>query len=122
MAKKVLIIDDNASSVSMLVARLESAGYDTTHAPDGETGLAKMRGERPDIVLLDVRMPGMDGFQVCREAKADPKLKDIPLIFVTTASQESDIKKGMEAGCDGYITKPYEGKALLEKIKNFVKP
>lgn len=122
MAKKILIIEDNVSTVSMLMTRIEYAGYEVVSAPDGESGLIKMKDEMPDLVLLDVRMPGIDGFEVCRRAKADKALKKIPVIFVTTASQDSDIKKGKEAGGDGYITKPYDGKDLLKEIKKFVKP
>lgn len=122
MAGKILVIEDNLATVNMLITRLEWAGYKVIAALDGETGLIKMKQEKPDVVLLDIRMPGMDGFEVCRKAKSDPALKKIPIIFLTTASQESDIKRGKEAGGDGYITKPYEGRALIEEVSKFIKP
>jgi len=120
MAKKVLIIDDSAVTCGMLTERIRSGGYDAISANDGEQGLELMRKELPDLVLLDVRMPGTDGFEVCRLAKSDLLMKDIPIVFVTTAGQQKDIDKGNQLGASGYITKPYDGILLLEEIKRLI--
>lgn len=120
MAKKILIIDDSAVTCAMLSERVKSGGYEVFTANDGENGLEVMRQELPDLVLLDVRMPGMDGFEVCRLAKADPLTKDVKIVFVTTAGLQRDIDKGMELGASGYITKPYDGMTLLAEIKKLI--
>ncbi len=121
MAKKILIIEDSAIAVSLLKARIEASGFETVAAADGTEGLAKIKSEKPDLVILDVRMPGMDGFEVCRLAKSDPQTKGIPILFVTAVNQQKDIQRGKEAGGDGYITKPYDGKVLITEINKFLK-
>jgi len=120
MAKKVLIIDDSTVTCSILSERIKSGGYDVVVANDGEQGLAAMQKEFPDLVILDVRMPGMDGFEVCRLAKNDLVIKGIPIVFVTTAGQQKDMDKGMALGASGYITKPYDGRILLDEIKRII--
>ncbi len=121
MAKKILVVEDSATMVSLLKARIEASGFEVIAAADGTDGLAKIKDEKPDLVILDVRMPGMDGFEVCRLAKADPQTKDIPIIFVTTASQQKDLARGKEVGGDGYITKPYDGKLIITEINKLLK-
>ena len=120
MAKKILIIDDSAVTCSMLTERIKSAGYQTVSVNDGEQGLELMRQELPDLVILDIRMPGMDGFEVCRLAKADPGLANIPILFVTTAGGQKDIDRGKALGASGYVTKPYDGSLLNEEIKRLI--
>ncbi len=120
MPKKVLIIDDSAVTCSLLSERVESGGYVVMVANSAEQGLEIMRKQLPDLVLLDVYMPRMDGFEVCRRAKSDPLIKDIPVVFVTTAGQKEDLAKGKEAGGNGYITKPYDGKLFLEEVKRLI--
>ncbi len=121
MAKKILVIEDSVITGDLLKQRLEERGYETIVSYDGADGLAKIKDEKPDLVILDVRMPGMDGFEVCRLAKADPQTKDIPIIFVTTASQQKDLARGKEVGGDGYITKPYDGKLIITEINKLLK-
>lgn len=121
MAKKILIIEDSITTVGLLQSRLEAVGYEVISAFEGQSGLDLMKTKKPDLVLLDVRMPGMDGYEVCRIAKNDPQLKHIPIIFVTTAAQEKDIKKGKEVGGDSYMTKPYDGRELLNEVNKFLK-
>ena len=121
MQKKILIIEDSAVTVSMLTARIETEGYQVISAEDGTKGLDMMRQDNPDLVILDIRMPGMDGFEVCRIAKNDLQLKKIPIIIVTTATQEKDKQKGKDLGADLYITKPYDGQQLLREIDNILK-
>jgi DNA-binding response OmpR family regulator len=121
MAKKILIIEDSPTTIEMLEYRLKNSGYDVISADNGETGLAKIKTEKPDLVVLDVRMPGMDGFEVCKLSKKDPETKDIPIVFLTTAIQQKHKEKGKEVGADGYITKPFDGKEMLDQIKKFLK-
>lgn len=121
MKKKILIVEDSPTIAELVSYRLTHAGYEVISALDGEIGLRKMREDNPDLVLLDVRMPGIDGFQVCRMAKNDPAIKSIPIIFLTALDQQSDLAKAEEAGVDGYLTKLYEGNELVEKIGSFLK-
>lgn len=121
MKKKILIIEDNLLTSDMISLRLSESGYDVVPAYDGKAGLAKIKELRPDLVILDVRMPEMDGFEVCRLAKNDPDIRKIPIIFLTTSSQKADFNKAKEAGADGYMTKPYEGKGLVSEINKFFK-
>ena len=121
MSKKILIVEDNATLVSLMRARLENSGYEVISAEEGEEGLRSMKEEKPDLVILDIKLPIMDGFEVCRLAKNNPELKSIPIIFVTALAQEQDLKKGKEVGGDGYITKPYDGNNLLDEIGKFLK-
>lgn len=121
MAKKILIIEDSPTIVSLLRNRIEDSGYETIAANDGESGLQMIKEKMPDLIILDVKMPGMDGFEVCRIVKGDPNIKDIPIVFVTASAQKSDIEKYREVGGSGYITKPYEGKALVDEIKKVLK-
>lgn len=120
MSKKVLIIDDSNVTCNLLSERIKSGGYEAISVNDGEQGLELMRKELPNLVILDIRMPGMDGFEVCRIAKEDPKIKHIPIIFVTTAGQKKDIDRGKELGASGYIVKPYDGRMLVEEIKKLI--
>jgi len=118
--KKILVVDDEADLVEMLTLRLEAGDFSVIKAYDGEQGLEVMRKELPDLVILDIRMPQMDGFEVCRIAKEDPKIKKIPIIFVTTAGQQKDIDQGRELGSSGYIVKPYDGRMLLAEIRKLI--
>ena len=117
MAKnKILVVDDEADLVETLKFRLEISGYDVSTALDGQEGLKKARTENPDLVILDLMLPKLDGYRVCRMLKFDEKYKDIPIILFSARVQESDIKMGEEQGADAYITKPFDPKALLAKI------
>ena len=117
MAKnKILIVDDENDLVETLKYRLEIADYEVITATDGQEGLKKARSESPDLVILDLMLPKLDGYRVCRMLKFDEKFKNIPVILFSARVQESDIKMGEEQGADAYITKPFDPKALLEKI------
>jgi DNA-binding response OmpR family regulator len=120
MAKRILIVDDEADIIEMLKIRLESLGYDTSAAVNGEEALRKVNEEKPNLVLLDVMMPPPNGFQVCRIIKDDPDLKHIPVIMLTAKSTDSDKFWGMESGAEDYVTKPYNADELLEKIKAII--
>ncbi len=116
MSKKILIIDDEPDLIAVAVARLMKAGYDVIESCDGESGLEKMRQEKPDLVVLDLMMPGVDGREVCRRKLEDPLIKDIPVI-IFTASVHGIEDKVQELGAADYELKPFDSRSLVEKIK-----
>ena len=120
MTKKILIIDDEPQLVDMLKIRLESNNFGVIAAYDGQEGLEKARKEKPDLIILDLMLPKIDGYKVCRMLKFDNEYKNIPIILVTSRSQESDKKMGEEVGADAYITKPFEPQVLLKSIKKLL--
>lgn len=115
--KKILIIEDEPEVVMMMRARLEHEGYQVIACPDGTEGISMVHEEKPDLILLDIMMPKIDGFQVCRLLKENPETRDIPVIFVTGLEVNDVKQKVKESGADGAIQKPYEPKELLEKVK-----
>jgi len=104
---KILIIDDEPDLVTMVTLRLEANGYQVIFACDGQEGLGKARNEKPDLIILDLMLPKIDGYKVCRLLKFDEKYKKIPVILFTARAQESDIKVGEDVGADAYLTKPF---------------
>lgn len=118
--KKILIVDDEAQLVDMVKMRLEANNYDVIVAYDGQEGLDKARKEKPDLIILDLMLPKMDGYKVCRMLKFDEKYKSIPIIMFTARAQEEDEKVSMEVGANAYVTKPFEPKALLDKIQELI--
>ncbi|MFC1699267.1 PleD family two-component system response regulator [Candidatus Omnitrophota bacterium] len=114
--KKILIIDDEKEFVKMVQYRLEANGYQVLTANDGERGL-ELAKKNPDLILLDVMMPTLSGIEVCQLLKEDPQLKDIPVIFLTAKRTKEDQLKGLTAGAEEYIAKPFYSDELLEKIK-----
>ena len=118
--KKILVIDDEKDLVEELGIRLESVGYGVLAAFDGLEGLEKARKDKPDLILLDVMMPTLDGYHVCRELKKDPRTQSIPIIILTVKVHDESIALGKEAGADDYVTKPYETGLLLDKIKGYL--
>lgn len=118
--RKILVIEDESDLVEGLRMRLESAGFEMIAAADGAEGLRKARGENPDLIILDIRLPKMDGFKVCRMLKFDEKYEKIPIIMLTARVQQADIAMGKEAGANAYITKPYKSEELMAKIKELL--
>lgn len=114
--KKILIIDDEPDLVVLTAARLRKAGYNVIDSPDGEDGLNRMKKDMPDLVLLDLMMPGIDGYEVCRRKMEDAQIKDIPLILFT-ASVHGIESKASELGASDYEVKPFDSVRLIEKIK-----
>jgi DNA-binding response OmpR family regulator len=119
--KRILIVDDEADLMEVLSLRLQAYDYDVITASDGQEGLDKARLEKPDLIILDLMLPKIDGYKVCRMLKFDEKFKQIPIILFTARAQESDIKLGKEVGADAYVTKPFEPAILLTKIKELIK-
>lgn len=113
----VLVVDDVPDNVEILQLRLESQGYEVITAGDGEEGLATVRDKLPDLVLLDIQMPKLDGIEAVKQLKADPSLPFIPVIMVTARADAKDVVAGIEAGGDDYLTKPVDQAALMARVK-----
>jgi len=120
MAKKILIVDDEQHVVDVVKMRLEVSGYEVIAAYDGQEGLRMARDEKPDLIILDVMLPKIDGYKICRMIKFDPKYKHTPIIMFTARAQESDMQLSKEVGADSYLTKPFEPKILMGKIKELL--
>lgn len=114
---KVLIVDDNPHNLKVLATYMEECGYEWILAASGQAALESTRADIPDLILLDVMMPGMDGYEVCELMKADEKLKDIPVIFLTAKTETQDIIRGFKAGGVDYIAKPFSSEELKTRIK-----
>lgn len=118
--KKVLIADDKPEVVELVKVSLEGEDYQVIGASDGEEALRKTTKERPDLVILDVVMPKIDGYEVLGNIKKDPKTKDIPVIMLSAKGQKLDREKGMKLGAIDYIIKPFGPSALLDNIKKIL--
>jgi class 3 adenylate cyclase len=118
---RILIVDDNEANRDILAARLGIHGYELVQAADGEEALARARELVPDLILLDVMMPKIDGIEVCRRLKADPALPFMPIILVTAKSDTRDVVAGLEAGADEYLTKPIDQTALVARVKSVLR-
>lgn len=121
MTARVLIVDDILSNVKLLEAKLEAAYFEVMTATNGPQCIDRVNAEQPDIVLLDVMMPGMDGFEVCRRIKANAKTAHIPVVMVTALDQASDRVTGLSAGADDFLTKPVDDVALFARVRNLVR-
>jgi DNA-binding response OmpR family regulator len=117
MSKKVLIADDELNIVISLEFLLRREGFEVLVAVDGEQALAKARAERPDLVLLDVMMPKMNGFDVCQALRSDPELASMRVLMLTGKGRETEVSKGLGLGADGYITKPFSTKDLVVQVR-----
>jgi adenylate cyclase len=118
---RILVVDDNPENLDILRTRLGIHGYEILAADNGEEALALAREEQPDLILLDVMMPKMDGFEVCRRLRADPALPFMPIILVTAKADSKDIVAGLEAGGDEYLTKPVDQAALVARVKSMLR-
>lgn len=112
----ILIVDDSPTEVYVLANMVEKQGHQPVTATSGEEGVAKAKSDKPDLVLMDVVMPGLNGFQATRQISRDPETSDIPIIIVTTKDQETDRVWGLRQGARDYITKPFSEDELIEKI------
>ncbi|QQD18509.1 twitching motility response regulator PilH [Spongiibacter nanhainus] len=115
---RVLIVDDSPTEVLKLSQILSKSGYDVLTADSGEKGVEMVRQESPDVILMDVVMPGLNGFQATRQLSRDPETSNIPIIIVTTKDQETDRLWGQRQGAKGYLTKPVDGKELVKTIQS----
>lgn len=119
-AKKILVVDDEPDVASLLTLMLKSQGYNVISAGDGQEALEKARGENPDLILLDIMLPRLDGYKVARMLKFDENFSHIPIIMLTAKIQERDRQTGLEMGANDYVTKPFDTAALLGKIKDLL--
>lgn len=117
MRKKILLVDDSKTSLFVEQMILKKEGYDLVTAADGEEGVAKAVSERPDLILLDVVMPRMGGFEALRRLRATHATKDTPVIMVTTRGEGTKVEEGFTSGCNDYVTKPVDSLELLTKVK-----
>jgi DNA-binding response OmpR family regulator len=120
MPKKILIVEDYPHIVEVLKIRLQAAGYDVIAAGDGQEGLNMARSERPDLIILDVMLPKMNGYKVCRFLKFDAKYKSIPIFLLTARGKPEDVETGKAIGADEYILKPYDPQELLALIRRYL--
>ncbi len=115
--KKILVIEDSLTMQRLLSYVFEKEGYDVQIASNGVEGLEKARAIKPDLVFTDLMMPIKDGYEVCREIRADEHLKDIILIILTARGQDSDVEKGLAAGADDYVVKPFDPPKVVDRVK-----
>ena len=120
MKKRILVVEDQEDNRQIIRDLLSAKGYELVEATTGEEGLKLAATGKPDLILMDIQLPGMDGYEVTRRIKAKPELKHIPIIVVTSYALSGDDKKAFDAGCNGYVTKPFSPRVLLAKIREFL--
>lgn len=114
--KTILVVEDEPDILEILEFRLEKAGFTVLKAVDGPEGLRKAKNDKPDFMILDILIPGLDGNEVCRRIKSDEELKDIKIIMLSAKAEEFSKKEGLTAGADDYMTKPYDWEELIARI------
>ena len=120
MPHKILIVDDEPNILISLEFLMKREGYDVLLARDGNEALAAIASERPDLVLLDVMMPGKTGFEVCQAVRADPTLAGTRILLLTAKGRETDIAKGLALGANGYMTKPFSTRELAQRVRELL--
>lgn len=117
---KILLVDDEPDLVKMVSTRLTAAGYDVIAVYDGQQALEQVKQEKPDLILLDLMLPQVNGYKVCRLLKFDERYQGIPILIFTARGQAKDIQLATECGADAYLTKPFEAKVLLTKLQELL--
>ena len=120
MKKRILVVEDQQDNRQILRDLLTNAGFDMIEAENGEEAIASAQASRPDLILMDIQLPILDGYEATRRIKADPALRSIPIIVVTSYALSGDEEKARLAGCDDYVAKPFSPRGLLAKIKEYV--
>jgi two-component system cell cycle response regulator DivK len=120
MAKRILVVEDQEDNMQILRDLLSNAGYEMIEALDGEAGVRIAVSERPDLILMDIQLPLLDGYEATRRIRADPALRATPIIVITSYALSGDEAKARAAGCDGYVSKPYSPRQLLAKIREYL--
>jgi two-component system, cell cycle response regulator DivK len=120
MSKRILVVEDQEDNMQILRDLLTSADYEMVEAENGEEALAEVAKQRPDLILMDIQLPIMDGYEATRRIKADPALRSIPVIAVTSYALSGDEAKARAAGCDDFVPKPYSPRQLLAKIRQYL--
>jgi two-component system cell cycle response regulator DivK len=118
--RRILVVEDHADNRKILRDLLTNAGFEIVEAENGQKGLAAAAAQPPDLVLMDIQLPVMDGYEATRRIKADPRLKGIPVIVITSYALSGDEEKARAAGCDAYVTKPYSPRQLLGVIRGYL--
>ena len=120
MSKRILVIEDHEDNRRIMNDTLSAAGFEVIEAVTGDAGVAMAESERPDLILMDIQLPGIDGYEATRLIKAKPALRHIPIIVVTSYALSGDEVKAKEAGCDAYLAKPFRPRELLAKVREFL--
>jgi two-component system cell cycle response regulator DivK len=120
MTKRVLVVEDQEDLRGVLRDLFTSSGYIVIEAVDGAAGVARAKSDRPDIILMDIQMPIIDGYEAARQIKADPNLTSIPIVAVSSFAMKGDEEKARAAGCDEYVTKPYSPIQLLRMVRGYL--
>jgi two-component system, cell cycle response regulator DivK len=120
MGKRILVIEDTEDNRRIIRDLLTNFGYELIEAADGAEGVALAEGQRPDLILMDIQLPGVDGYEATRRIRAIPELARVPIIAVTSYALSGDEAKARAAGCDGYVAKPFSPRQLLAKIREFL--
>jgi two-component system cell cycle response regulator DivK len=120
MSKRILVVEDQEDNRQIIRDLLSATDYELTEAENGEEALAAVAKQRPDLILMDIQMPVLDGYEATRRIKADPALRAIPIIAITSYALSGDEQKAREAGCDDYVPKPYSPRQLLAKIRQYL--
>jgi len=120
MNQRIMVVEDQEDNRQILRDLLGNNGYELIEAWDGEAALTTLASQRPDLILMDIQLPGIDGYEVTRRIKADPGLRAIPIIAVTSYALSGDAEKAFDAGCDAYVTKPYSPRQLLAKVREYL--
>jgi two-component system, cell cycle response regulator DivK len=120
MTKRILIVEDTEDNRQIIRDLMTSAGYELIEAVDGIEGVAAAEREKPDLILMDIQLPGIDGYEATRRVRAIPAIAKVPIIAVTSYALSGDEAKTREAGCDGYVAKPFSPRQLLAKVREFL--
>lgn len=120
MTRKIILAEDEPQIARLIEFKLKKEGYEVTWKENGEEALKAIRADKPDLILLDVMMPVMDGYEVLRRLKEDENLKSIPVVMLTARAQEKDVVKGIDMGAEDYITKPFHPAELLARVKRIL--
>ena len=118
--QRILVVEDQEDNRRIVRDLLTSAGYETLEAVTGQAGVSLAEAQHPDLILMDIQLPGLNGYEAARQIKANPQLRTIPIIAVTSYALSGDDIKARQAGCDGYITKPFSPRALLAAIRGYL--
>lgn len=120
MKRSILVIEDHEDNRRIMRDLLNSGGYEVIEAVDGLAGVAMAAAHAPDLIIMDIQLPGIDGYEATRRIKADPKLRETPIIAVTSYALSGDDRKAFEAGCDAYLAKPFSPRKLLAKVRELI--
>ncbi len=120
MTRRILVVEDQRDNRQIIHDLLASVGYDTIEALDGEEGVRLAEACRPDLILMDIQLPRLDGYEATRRIKANPELRHIPIVAVTSYALSGDDVKAVEAGCDDYVTKPFSPRELVAAVRRFL--